>query len=134
MDIIFLSIPVVCFSSLFCVYIFRDYVPTTALSDVALRAMLGKQSEKVQVKRDRDGLSTRLSCKGKSTFQFCYRWSGKGKRVDIGTYPATSLKEAREEASRLRGELEQNRNPRLLRRLERTEAFEAMRVEGLIRT
>ncbi len=116
------------------VYIFPDYVPTMALSDAALRAMLGKKSDKVQVKTDRDGLSARISCKGKITFQLRYRWNGKGERVDIGTYPATSLKEARDEAIRLRGELEQNRNPRLLKRLERADAFEAMTVEGLIRT
>lgn len=87
-----------------------------ALSDAALRSMLGKENEKVQVKTDRDGLSARISCKGRITFQYRYRWNGQGERVDIGTYPATSLKDAREEATRLRGELEQNRNPRLLKR------------------
>lgn len=103
------------------------------LSDTALRALLGKESEKVQTKSDRDGLSARISCKGKISFQYRYRWNGKGERVDIGTYPATSLKEAREEALRLRGELEQNRNPRLVKRLARTEAYTSLTVEGLIR-
>jgi integrase len=104
-----------------------------ALSDAALRSMLGKYYEKVQVKTDRDGLSARISCKGKVTFQYRYRWNGKGERVDIGTYPATSLKEARDQAMRLRGELEQNRNPRLLKRIARDDAFSALTVEGVIR-
>lgn len=104
-----------------------------ALSDKALRAMLGKEFEKVQVKGDRDGLSARISCKGKITFQFRYRWDGKGERVDIGTYPATSLKEARDEAIRLRGELERNRNPRLLKQLTRAAAFTPVTVEDVIR-
>jgi len=69
-----------------------------ALSDAALRSMLGKENEKVQVKTDRDGLSFRISLKGRITFQCRYRWNGQGERVDIGTYPATCLKEARDEA------------------------------------
>lgn len=104
-----------------------------ALSDAALRSMLGKENEKVQVKTDRDGLSARISCKGRITFQYRYRWNGQGERVDIGTYPATSLKEAREEAVRMRGELEQNRNPRLLKRMARNEAYSALTVEDVIR-
>lgn len=104
-----------------------------ALSDAALRSMLGKENEKVQVKTDRDGLSARISCKGRITFQYRYRWNGQGERVDIGTYPATSLKDAREEATRLRGELEQNRNPRLLKRMARNEAYSALTVEDVIR-
>ncbi|MGC0890423.1 tyrosine-type recombinase/integrase [Pantoea agglomerans] len=104
-----------------------------ALSDTWLRNMLGKESEKVQVKADRDGLSARVSCKGKISFQFRYRWNGKGERVDIGTYPATPLKDARDEVIRLRGELEQNRNPRLMKRMARANAFAPVTVEGVIR-
>jgi len=104
-----------------------------ALSDAALRSMLGKEYEKVQVKTDRDGLSARISRKGRITFQYRYRWNGQGERVDIGTYPATSLKEARDEALRMRGELEQNRNPRIIKRLARHEAYSALSVEDVIR-
>lgn len=104
-----------------------------ALSDAALRSMLGKEYEKVQVKTDRDGLSARISCKGRITFQYRYRWKGQGERVDIGTYPATSLKEARDEAVRMRSELEQNRNPRLMKRMARHEAYSALTVEDVIR-
>lgn len=57
----------------------------------------------------------------------------KGERLDIGTYPATGLKEAREEVIRLRGELESNRNPRLVKQAEKRKATEAMMVESVIR-
>ena len=69
-----------------------------ALSDAWLRSVVGKERDKVLVKSDRDGLSVRVSPKGRVVFQYRYQWAGKGERLDIGTYPATGLKEAREEA------------------------------------
>lgn len=115
-------------------YIF-NYVhgEVMALSDAWLRNALGKQSEKVVVKSDRDGLSARVSVNGKIAFQFRYRWNGKQERVDIGTYPATSLKDARDEAIRLRGELEANHNPRLMKKMARTAAYQVHTVEDVIR-
>ncbi len=104
-----------------------------ALSDAWLRNALGKEHGKIIVKSDRDGLSARVSAKGRISFQLRYRWDGRQERVDIGTYPATSLKDARDEALRLRGELEQNRNPRLLKRMAREAAFTAVTVEEVIR-
>ncbi|EIL1431076.1 integrase family protein, partial [Escherichia coli] len=104
-----------------------------ALSDAWLRSVVGKERDKVLVKSDRDGLSVRVSPKGRVVFQYRYQWAGKGERLDIGTYPATGLKEAREEVIRLRGELESNRNPRLVRQAEKRKATEAMTVESVIR-
>ncbi|RJX83787.1 DUF4102 domain-containing protein, partial [Escherichia coli] len=37
------------------------------------------------VKSDRDGLSVRVSPKGRVVFQYRYQWAGKGERLDIGT-------------------------------------------------
>lgn len=74
-----------------------------ALSDAWLKANKDKPRDKVEVKTDRDGLSVRVSPKGKITFQLRYRYNGKAMRMDIGTYPGTSLKEARTEVDRLRG-------------------------------
>ncbi|AWP34997.1 DUF4102 domain-containing protein [Pantoea sp. PNT01] len=48
--------------------------------------MPGKEYEKVQVKTDRDGLSVRISRKGRMMIQYRYRWNGQDERVDIGTY------------------------------------------------
>lgn len=76
-----------------------------ALTDSWLRSVSGKTAEKIVTKADRDGLSVRVTPKGKVIFQFRYRWDGKAERIDVGTYPATSLKDAREAALFYRGEL-----------------------------
>ncbi len=71
------------------------------------------------LKSDRDGLSVRVSPKGRVVFNIVINGQGKGERLDIGTYPATELKRKAEEVIiRLRGELESNRNPRLVKQAE----------------
>lgn len=104
-----------------------------ALSDTWLRSVVGKAREKILVKSDRDGLSVRVSPKGKVVFQYRYRWADKGERIDIGSYPATSLKYARDEVIRLRGKLEANRNPKLVRKEEKRRALDAVTIESVIR-
>lgn len=104
-----------------------------ALSDSWLRGALGKSSDGIVVKSDRDGLSVRVSAKGKITFQFRYRWNGSQERVDIGTYPATSLKDARDEAIRMKGEIESNLNPRLMKKMRREDSFASLSVTNLLR-
>ena len=86
-----------------------------ALSDTWLRSHLGRSIDKQEIKTDRDGLSVRLSPKGKLTFQVRYRFNGTPKRLDISSYPNVSLKEAREECLRLKGELDRGVTPKLLR-------------------
>ncbi|MEX5791948.1 Arm DNA-binding domain-containing protein [Providencia hangzhouensis] len=90
-----------------------------ALTDSWLRSTNGKPQEKMMTKSDRDGLSVRVTPKGKIIFQFRYRWDGKGQRIDIGSYPVTSLKDARESALIYKGELEQNRNPRVVKAIKK---------------
>lgn len=46
---------------------------------------------------DGDGLSLRISPKGKITFQIRYRYDGKPVRLSIGSYPSMTLSEARKE-------------------------------------
>lgn len=48
-----------------------------ALSDAWLRSVVGKERDKVLVKSDRDGLSVRVSPKGRVVFQYRYQWAGK---------------------------------------------------------
>lgn len=84
---------------------------TMAITDTWLKANSGKLREKIEVISDRDSLSVRASVKGKLVFQLRYRLDGKQKRMDLGSYPSMSLKKAREEATRLRAELEQGRDP-----------------------
>ncbi|TDB62971.1 tyrosine-type recombinase/integrase [Photorhabdus khanii] len=104
-----------------------------AITDSWLRSISGKPQEKMITKSDRDSLSVRVTPKGKVIFQFRYRWDSKGDRIDIGTYPATSLKDAREAVIFYRGELEQHRNPKTVKRVRKESALSAVTVEKLIR-
>ncbi|MCP9270519.1 site-specific integrase [Xenorhabdus sp. XENO-1] len=104
-----------------------------AITDSWLRSTSGKPQEKMITKSDRDGLSVRVTPKGKIIFQFRYRWNDKGDRIDIGTYPATSLKDARDSVISYRGELEQHRNPKIVKRVRKESALSAITVEKLIR-
>lgn len=104
-----------------------------SITDSYLRTVTGKPQEKVVTKADRDGLSVRISPKGKVVFQYRYRWNGNAERMDIGTYPATSLKEARDLALFYKGELEQYRNPKVVKRIKKQNAIDAHTIESLIR-
>lgn len=92
-----------------------------ALSDSWLRANNGRDREGVLEKADQDGLSVRISAKGKIKFQIRFRFAGKNQRCDIGTYPLMGLADARREAQRFRAELEQGKDPRIVKVLERSQ-------------
>lgn len=91
-----------------------------AITETWLKANLKRPRAKPLVRADRDGLGARVSPKGKITFQLRYYYNGSeaGKRVDLGSYPLMSLKQAREETLRLRSKLEQGYDPRIVRRTE----------------
>ncbi len=55
------------------------------------------------------------------------------KRVDLGSYPLMSLKQAREETLRLRSKLEQGYDPRIVRRTEVVAIVTAESLEALFR-
>ncbi len=88
-----------------------------ALSDSWLKANSGKEREKREEFSDRDGLSVRVTTKGKITFQLRYRYAGKPARIDIGSYPLTTLKDARSSGLQYRAELEKGNDPRLVKKL-----------------
>ena len=77
-----------------------------SITPVWLKANHGKAINAITVKTDRDGLSVRVSKTGKLTFQFRYRYAGKAKRIDLGSYPLISLKDVRGELIRLKSKLE----------------------------
>lgn len=83
-----------------------------ALSETWLKAQLGKDREKLEVFTDRDAMGVRITPKGKIIFQLRYRYKGKQQRIDLGSYPNLSLKNARIEADRLRAELERGYDPK----------------------
>ena len=89
-----------------------------AISDSWLKAASGKASDAPYEKTDRDGLSVRVSAKGKITFQLRYRYAGKMQRCSIGVYPLMGLKQARQECERYRAALAQGDDPRHVRMVE----------------
>lgn len=93
-----------------------------ALSDSWLKSNNGKPRDKIEVVTDRDALSVRISPKGKIVFQYRYRFNGKAKRIDLGTYPLMSLKDARILVLKYKSELDQAKDPFQLK-LKREDAY-----------
>ena len=104
-----------------------------SLSNAWLKANLGKKREKVEEFKDRDNMGIRVSPLGKITFQMRYRYDNKHCRLDLGSYPKISLKEARGENDRLRKELEQGHNPKIVRKLEKQAIINAGSLESIFR-
>lgn len=102
-----------------------------ALTESWLKANLNKVRTKKLIKVDRDGLNARLSPKGKITYMLRYYYNNKRHDLDIGTYPLTSLKEARAEVTRLRKKLERGHNPKVVRQLERQAIIAAKSLQAL---
>lgn len=104
-----------------------------ALSDSWLKAHHKKPHETAIEKADGEGLGVRVSATGKIVFQMRYRFGGKPARLDLGTYPLLSLREARTEHQRLRTELERGKDPRHVRSSEREEVAQVWTNEQLYR-
>ncbi|MCY1286647.1 Prophage integrase IntS [compost metagenome] len=104
-----------------------------ALTDSWLKAHHKKAHDSVLEKADGEGMGARVTAAGKIVFQMRYRWLGKPVRLDLGTYPLMSLKEARAEHQRLKAELEQGHDPRLVAASERTQRVHALTNEKLYR-
>ncbi len=105
-----------------------------ALTDSWLKANSGKLSSKAFERADRDGLSVRVSPKGSITFQMRYRWNGKAARIDLGTYPLITLKQARESCEEQRKLLQNEIDPRDAKRerIAKNNADDST-VEGIFR-
>jgi hypothetical protein len=102
-----------------------------ALSDAWLKANSNKPRPVLEEFADRDGLGVRVTPKGKVVFQLRYRYDRQHKRVDLGSYPALGLKATRIEAQRLKGQLEQGHDPRVVRALEKQAILSADSIESL---
>ncbi|WP_340620442.1 Arm DNA-binding domain-containing protein [Xenorhabdus siamensis] len=103
-----------------------------AITDSWLRFTNNNLQERMITKSDRNSLSVCVTPKGKIIFQFRYRWNGKGDQIDIGTYSATSLKDAHDLVISYRGELEQYHNLKVVKRVRKESALNAVTVKGLI--
>lgn len=104
-----------------------------ALTDTWLKAQLGREHPGTFTRADRDGLAARVSPKGKVTFQIRYRLNGKRERMDVGSYPLTTLKQARHQAMQVRQQLDQGHDPRVQREIERQRREGAITVERMFR-
>lgn len=101
------------------------------LSDTWLRTNSGKAIAKPIEKADRDGLSVRVSAKGKIVFQVRFRHDGKAARLDLGTYPMMTLKQAREALVKYKADIEQGIDPRVSKKLAKKANTEAVTVNAL---
>lgn len=97
-----------------------------ALTDTWLKKNLGKERTDTLIESDQDGLSVRVSPKGKITFQMRFRYGGKQARLDLGSYPLMSLKEARAELFKMKAVLEQGHDPRVYKKIEKVKIVEAV--------
>ena len=80
-----------------------------ALTDTTLRAV--KATEKAQKLFDGNGLFLFVSPTDTKSWRLKYRFQGKEKLLTLGTYPQTSLKEARERAADARKQLDGGIDP-----------------------
>lgn len=103
-----------------------------ALTDAWLKSVYRKARPRAIEKADRDGMGARVTPAGKVVFQLRFRYQGKAARMDLGSYPAMSLKEARDEAIKRRGQLEQGHDPRTQKRVEQAAIATAHTNETLI--
>jgi len=97
-----------------------------ALTDTWLKKNLGKERTDILIESDQDGLSVRVSPKGKITFQMRFRYGGKQARLDLGSYPLISLKDARAELFKMKAVLEQGYDPRIHKKIEKVKIVEAV--------
>lgn len=78
----------------------HNQVTHMALSDAAIR--LTKPSDKTIRKSDGNGLVLLINPNGSRWWKFRYRIGGKAKMISLGTYPETSLADARQKRDELR--------------------------------
>ena len=100
------------------------------LTDKEIKALVGN-GDTQQVKTDGLGLSVRVSPKGKINFQYRYRFRGIAYRLPLGTYPLTSLADARNRLNAARKLLDQGQDPAEVKRQAEREAQAAWTVEDL---
>jgi len=97
---------------------------SSPLTDVAIKNL--KPKDKVYKKFDGDGLYIEVHPNGKKYWRMKYRFLGKEKRISLGLYPATSLKEARRQAFDAKDLLDKNIDPSAERRAKKKREIELL--------
>lgn len=108
-------------------------MPTVSITTKWLDAQLGKPRESRAEVTDRSGLGIRVTQSGKIVFQMRYSWGGKQHKMDLGSYPATSIKVAKDEMLRWKAVLARGDDPLTVRRLEFGAKLGAVTNEQVIR-
>ncbi|MEY8689360.1 MAG: tyrosine-type recombinase/integrase [Leptothrix sp. (in: b-proteobacteria)] len=90
-----------------------------ALTDIAIRK--ARPLDKTQRLFDAGGLYLEVAPSGGKWWRLKYRIDGKEKRISLGTFPAVSLKEAREARDRARSDIAAGRDPSIVKRQARHE-------------
>ena len=98
---------------------------TNKLSDFAIRN--AKPGETTYIMADGEGMFLEIAPSGGKWWRFKYRFGGKHKRMSLGTYPATGLKEAREKRRQVRELLANGVDPAIRRKEQKSAADTAWR-------
>lgn len=85
------------------------------LTDAKLKRLLGKQQSKLLRIGDGSGLWVRVTLKGTVVFFMRYYLNGKEQEMDLGRYPALSLKDARSANDKYKALARSGKNPKLSR-------------------
>ena len=103
---------------------------TTPLTDTEIKK--SKPKEKQYKLSDGAGLCLIITPKGSKYFRFDYSFNGKRKSISFGTYPDTSLKEARKKRSEAKELIKDGVDPSQKRKIEKTiETFESVSKKWL---
>ncbi|MGR5430191.1 tyrosine-type recombinase/integrase [Vibrio astriarenae] len=102
------------------------------LHDKKLRALLNKPRDEMLILTDGEGLSVRVSPKGKIRWQYRYKIQGQSKRLDIGYYDEISIARARAIAQQYRAWLAEGYDPKLKRKLELEDKLRPVTVKDAL--
>lgn len=93
------------------------------LTDTAIKQ--AKAASKAYTLTDGDGLSLQVPETGSKRWHFRFQWNSKQQRISLGTYPAVTLKEARQRRDAARALVANGVDPRTHRRAERQMASQS---------
>jgi integrase len=103
---------------------------TTPLTDTEIKK--SKSTDKQYKLSDGAGLCLIVPIKGKKYFRFDYSINGKRKSISFGTYPETSLKEARDRRAEAKELIKDGIDPAQQRKIEKNiETFEMVSAKWL---
>ncbi|MEZ9501514.1 tyrosine-type recombinase/integrase [Vibrio sp. 10N.261.52.C11] len=105
-----------------------------AISDSKLKALSGKKHDNANPIKiaDRDGLYAFHYKTGKVSFVLRYRYNKKQYELKLGSYPATSLLEARTAATEHQKHLDKGLDPKVQAQLQREKTLEAVTVRDAL--